>query len=70
MAPEKIALSVTESFPVCPWCDAVLDRVRWHKVRRGPPVAYLIVVSCHRCRAVLDCLSGGDRAAGAGAMMS
>ena len=70
MSPEKVALVFTEAFPTCPWCDAVLDRVLWHKVRSGPPVAYVIVVSCARCRGVLDCLSGGDASAGAAMMMS
>ncbi len=62
MAPAKVPLVLTASFPVCPWCDAVLDRVLWHKARGGPPVAYFIVVSCPRCRGVLDCPSGGDAA--------
>ena len=55
----KTVLAWSESRPLCPWCGAVVTRMRWHKVRSGPMIPYTIVLSCARCRAVLDCLTGG-----------
>jgi hypothetical protein len=55
----KTVLQLSESRPLCPWCGAVVTRMRWHRVRGGPLIPYTIVLSCERCRAVLDCLAGG-----------
>jgi hypothetical protein len=60
----KTVLTLSEDPPLCPWCAATLTRIRWHKVHGGPSVPYMIVLSCERCRAVLDCLAGGSESHG------
>ncbi|HXF94584.1 MAG TPA: hypothetical protein VNI61_00640 [Gemmatimonadales bacterium] len=54
----KVTLDPADRSPLCPWCDGLLDRLRWHKVRGGPPVGYLIVLSCGHCGGVVDCAAG------------
>jgi hypothetical protein len=60
MSARKIALASSETPPLCPWCQATLSRVYWHKVRGGPAVPYVILLSCGSCRAVLDWLSASS----------
>jgi len=59
----RVELSEAPELPLCPWCNAPLESILWHKVREGPPVSYLIALSCGRCGAVLDCLAAGAAAA-------
>jgi hypothetical protein len=54
----KTSLRRSEERPLCPWCGTPLTRIMWHKIRGGPLIPYTIVLSCDRCRAVLDCLTG------------
>lgn len=62
----KIAIAESTAHPLCPWCEAPLARIHWHKVRGGPALLnYVAVLSCTACRAVLDILEGGGRSGGA-----
>jgi hypothetical protein len=65
--PEKIALDAqTDLLPRCPWCEVPLQRIAWHKIRGGPTVGYLVVLSCGICRGMLDALADTPRHASAG----
>ena len=56
----KIFLEERTEYPLCPWCDAPLARIHWHRIRGGPALLhYVVVLSCGACRAVLDVLEGG-----------
>lgn len=59
-AERKTMLVPGESPPLCPWCDALLSRVHWHKVQGSPGLLYIIILSCSRCRAVLDVVSASS----------
>lgn len=61
---ENVRLSEAPALPLCPSCDALLQTVRWHRVRKGPPVTYLVAFTCGNCGALLDCLSAGAATAG------
>jgi hypothetical protein len=50
----KVALSRSPTFPCCPWCATPLPVSHWHKVRAGPPLAYVAILSCPGCHAVLE----------------
>ena len=56
---DKIALEPAEAHPLCPWCETPLARMHWHRVRGGPLLHYVAVLSCAACRGVLDVLEGG-----------
>ena len=52
----------SDEHPFCPWCEASLDRLHWHKVRGGPALLqYVAVISCAECGGALDVLEGGGK---------
>jgi hypothetical protein len=55
----KIVLEEGAAGPLCPWCETPLGLVHWHKIRGGPLLHYVAVLSCAACRGVLDVLEGG-----------
>lgn len=63
----RIALAEGAGHPLCPSCGLPLARLHWHKVRGGPPLAYVVILSCGGCGALFDLLAGGGGDAVAGA---
>ena len=55
----KIILEEDAAHPMCPWCETPLARIHWHKIRGGPLLNYVAVLSCAACRGVFDVLEGG-----------
>ena len=59
----KVPLVLRETYPLCPWCDAPLAVIHWHKVRGGPPFGYAVILSCPRCHGALEGLAHTDQSA-------
>jgi hypothetical protein len=58
---DKVRLTFSESHPLCPWCEAPLTVIHWHKVRASPPLGYAAILSCARCHGVLEGLAHADQ---------
>lgn len=56
---DKIILEEDAAHPTCPWCETPLAHIHWHKIRGGPLLSYVAVLSCAACHGVLDVLEGG-----------
>jgi hypothetical protein len=54
---DKVQLTGGESYPLCPWCGVPLRVIHWHKVRAGPPLEYVAMLSCPSCHGVLEGLA-------------